>query len=371
MKIALLSTLIEESKFNELTTLNKAGNPSGQNFYLRLFSCLESFAEVTAFSLVPNEVVEAKDSRFHYFHHSKGRLSMLNDAKMIARTILDANKVNHFDIILYNSLSLTLAKAASIIVKKANLKVICIATDDPSNISFAPFYYPILCRHYNNNADGYICLTDGLDRLFNKKRKTSLIQMGIVEKPIETSSPVEKPYMYFGGALFEKDGVGDLIRAYLEVKPALDLYVAGHGPMKEELALKNEKGLHFLGQISKDEHLRYVQNAELVINPRRYNLLLDNVSVPSKVLEYIALSKTCLSSVSTPIKNIFGDNVNWLEGARPNESNIKQFFKDHIDDAGNLISVNKNKAHGMIQDKCGIEAVSKRLETYFNFLLDR
>ena len=370
MRIALLSNLIEPSLFETLNNQKKAGNPSGQNFYDRLYRSLEKIGDLTIYSLVPDTVKEeTQGQRFHYFYHDKGKLSLFKDAHNIAKTIIEDHESSPIDVLLYNSLSLTLAKAATIIAKKTNIKVICVATDDPTNISFTPFYYATLCRSFNKKANAYFCLTDGLNRIFNKSNKPFYIQMGIVEEAKETTSPQEKPYLYFGGALFEKDGVNDLIKAYIAAAPNADLYIAGHGPLAEEIASRNEKGLHFLGQISKDEHLRYISGAEVVFNPRRYRAALDDVSVPSKVLEYLSTSKACLSTLSTPIKKAYDEDMNWLETSEDNEQEIKKFLLDHMDENGNLIHLKANHAKQKIQKELGIDATASNLKKFFSDLL--
>ncbi len=365
MNIVLLSTAIEDKLFSSLNEQGKAPNPSGQNFYLRLFASLEKVGEVNAYSLVGyTDSLNSVDPRFHYLFPPKGKLARLGFANKIARLLLEENEKKKIDVIFYDSLNLTIAKAIKTISKSKKIKLIAVCTDDPHNISYAPKYYAPLCLRTNRYADGYFCLTEGLNRLFNLSKKPHYLQMGIVDNPVQTGSPLNKPYLYFGGALFEKDGVGDLVDAFLEVKPEMDLFIAGHGPMDQELAKKNEKSLHFLGQISKEEHLRYVSHAFAVINPRRYNASLDEVSVPSKVLEYIALCPRVVSTLSTPIKKAYGDDIIWLEGGTNNKDALKSFFERL-----SSLSPSTGMAQKRIIADLGIEATATHLKQFIERVL--
>ena len=350
MRFGLLSTYVDENAFASLCKQGKASNPSNQNFYGRFCHSLQNVGDVHLFSMSFENLKDNYPSKnFHYFSPSSSKLGRLADAKKIAKEVIAFHTKNPIDALFYDSLNLTLSKAASLITKTSDLKVIAVVTDSPKNISFAPWYYSTLCLRNNRNASGYFCLTKELNNLFNPKNKPSYIQMGIVDEVLDVKAVNQsKPYIYYGGALFEKDGVGDLLRAYQDISPNFDLIISGHGPMEEELRLKNVKSLHFLGQIPKKEHLSLVKNAGLVINPRRYNQSLDKVSVPSKVLEYITLAPSVLSSLSTSIHDMFQDDVNWLPTNGDNYENIKKFLLDHLDESGNLVHLKPNNAQSKI-----------------------
>ena len=207
MRIALLSTAIEERLFSSLNQQGKAPNPSGQNFYLRLFAVLKNMGDVHAYSLVGfADSLKGNDENFHYLYPPKGKLARMGYAKKIASEILASNEANHFDVLFYDSLNLTIAKAARLIAKTKRIKVIAVCTDDPSNISFAPKYYAGLCLRYNANADGYFCLTKGLNELFNYSNKPSYIRMGIVEKQKVASLFMRNPIYILGEPCLKRTG---------------------------------------------------------------------------------------------------------------------------------------------------------------------
>lgn len=366
MRLGLLSTYVDENAFAILCKQGKASNPSNQNFYGRFCRSLQNVGDVHLFSMSFETLKDnAPSKKFHYFLPSRSKLGRLADAKKIAKEVIAFHRKNPLDALFYDSLNLTLSKAASIIVKTSDLRVIAVVTDSPKNISFAPWYYSTLCLRNSRNASGYFCLTKELNVLFNPKKKPSYIQMGIVdEDDAQKEAKQNKPYIYYGGALFEKDGVGDLLRAYQDISPNFDIIISGHGPMEEELRQKNVKSLHFLGQISKEEHLALIKNAILVINPRRYNESLDVVSVPSKVLEYIALAPSVLSSLSTSIHDTFPDDINWLPTGGNNQENIKQFFLDHLDESGNFVHLKPNNAQSKIISILGVTQTGLALSDF-------
>ena len=164
--------------------------------------------------------------------------------------------------------------------------------------------------------------------------------------------------------MFEKDGITDLINAFLSVKPSVDLLIAGHGPLANELSSKNEKSLHFLGQVSKEDHLNYVAHAVAVINPRRYNPALDKVSVPSKVLEYIALAPIVVSSLSTPIKEAYGENILWLDPSKDNREAIEEFLRCLSES-----TPKSNHAQEQIVEDLGFEKTGANLSSFLGEII--
>lgn len=385
MRIFYLSTALEEGDFAILNekAIHKP-NPAGQNFHNRLISALSRFAPVESYSLIPNLEGWVKAKSFspspalhcHYLEGRKGRVSrFLSLPKDIASMIeKDSPDIGEGDVVCYDSLNLSLVKAANLLKKKKGCKTLAILTDDPHNISNTKRFYQKKILSYSSSCDGYFCLTEGLYKLFCKNNAPHLTKMGIVEEIEATKNPLGKPYLYYGGALFVKDGTKALLDAYRLAKPNIDLAIAGHGPYEEacRIAAKQNPRIHFLGQISKKEHYAYLSNATLLINPRVYRKSLDEVSVPSKVLEYLSSGRDILSTHSSPIAASYSSSLNWLDdkGGDPTLA-LAVWFKKHIGKNGELIDVAPNKASVQIEKDLGENAMGEALTSFCQSLVSK
>lgn len=362
MKVILLSMLLGENASKAYKEKGLFLNPAGQNFYSRFYASLKQRLDVKAFSPVHEE---AQDEGFTYI---KTPSKMFNKAKIIAEIVTSYIQKEGISAVFFDSLNVTLAKASSIIRKKTNIKTIGICTDDPRNISNTNFLYPSLCLGYGKKADAYYCLTQGLNDLFNVHHKPHLIRMGILENMEGVKKIMHSPYIYFGGALYERYGILDLIHAYEKSSPDYDLLISGHGPLNETVRNISNPRIHFLGLLSKQEHLSYVKGASIVINPRRFDTHLDPYSVPSKVLENIALSKYVVTTLSSPIKEKYPANLNWIAPNKDNEQALIDFFNEHLNSERHFVNLVENTEMASIQKDLGIESTSFAIVDLLNQL---
>ena len=351
MTIALLSSLLGPNATKAIKEKGIRRNPASQNFYGRLSKALSTQYEVLHISSSP---VAADDDGFIY-----------NLEEAAAKIREKAVKT-----LLFDSLSVKLTRLALSLRKQTGVKIIAVCTDNPSNISDVPFYYPLACKFFARNADGYFCLTKGLNELFNPKGKPVYYQLGILDDESINPHHSDRPYLYFGGALYERYGVLDLIEVYEELHPNFDLIISGHGPLETYLKEKSSKSLQFLGEISKEEHLSYIAGAIASINPRRFDPKLDPYSVPSKVLEYLAFSNAIISTKSTPLmdeKN-YEMFINWVEG-EDNKAALRSFFKQHLDEHGNLTNVRLSHAFTLVRNNLGCLKTGKAIFEFINTYL--
>ena len=371
MKILYLTSSIASADFALLE--EKASvkpNPAGQNFHQRLIHALAKFAEVHVFSLIPNREMILEENAFEedgihytYINPVNGKIQqVLFGTSNIAKR-LDGE----FDVVIYGSLSLTLASASKTVAKKANAVRVAVCTDSPFNITGANSFYQKQVLSLSSKAEGYFCLTHGLDSLFNKNGKPCLIKPGIAERIEVLANPHPRPYFYYGGALFIKDGTEALINAYEGSNADYDLVIAGHGNYEEEVkrASMSDPRIRFLGQISKKENAAYEANADLLINPRLYRKELDEVSIPSKLLEYLALGRRIVSAKSSDLQTIFEDEINWLEDG----SELSAFLNAHLDESGKLYGIKENTGKEKVLDLLGFEAIGRDFTEFLQKLV--
>jgi hypothetical protein len=380
MNVIYLTTAMRDDDFRLLVHLaNKKPNPAGQNFHNKIIRAISLKDNIQVYSIVPSfeHIVyegnfEGKSViDFFYFEAPKNRFKRyFSLAKTIAKTIeerFDYTQQSN-TIIVYDSLNIYLAKSAAILSHKLGVKRIAILTDNPNNISGVTHAYVKKVIKLSHNADGFFSLSNSLIDLFNPHQRNFAITEGVVE-PNPRSFPLyNKPYIYFGGALYIKYGVPALIAAYQMEKPDYDLLIAGHGPYEAEVraaAFMNPR-IVYLGQVGRAENYNYERHSSLNINPRRFNEDLDKNSIPSKMLEYLAAGQPILSTKQTRLMTLFPNDVNWIETG-DNMIGIKRFFHDHLDARKKFINLKPNTSESNVLTKYGMEATSRA----FHSLLSR
>lgn len=349
-------------------------NPAGQNYHGKLIRSLVQKDDVSVYSLPPAVFGITKTKKFPspegvsytYLGTSQNRyLRALFAPKALSKLIVKEHKGRGNTIVLYDSLNLTLGKVAKAVAKKLNAKRIAILTDGIHNITGVSPSYQNRIMRLVSSSNASIALTRGLVDTYRLTNKPSYVQPILVEEEEITPKKLKRPYIYYGGALFEKDGTKDLLEAYLSTEPNLDLVISGHGQMELEVAkaAKEHKRITYLGQISKGEHYSYIAGASICINPRRYNKALDDNAVPSKVMEYLTYGKAVASTLSTPIKDKYPKDITWIEG------DLTDFFKAHLDEQGKLIRLKKNTASNKDLTEFGIKKTGQNLHRFLASLI--
>lgn len=348
MKLAYLAFVLDQGTFDRVGIRQKL-NPAGQNFHLKLAKAISTKHQVEVFAFFGNreETIQVSESlSFHYLPRGGKRqqFALLKD------------NLKGFDAILFDALS-PIAAFASI---KSDAPCLAIATDAPFNISHVNFLYKKAALYLGGKADAYLPLTEGLNRIFNKKDKPAFIFPGIIEDEDIEPMEWERPYLYFDGALFERYGVGELVRAYKKFKPAYDLIIAGHGDMDEQL--QKEEGITYLGQIGKRENYRYVKGSALSINPRPFEENLDPYCVPSKLLEYFVFAKHVATTISTPLAEYCFASATILQPKMNDPTGIYNFFQTHIGEDGKLKNLKENNAKEALIEKYSPEKIAQGVD---------
>ena len=384
MKIVYLSNHVGQLDFDLIVKNAKVKpNPAGQNFHGKLIDAFASQFEVTCFSLVPTSEdcfkkkvgIKGNGIPHYYFYPPKRKIlptALTLPGKIIkSATSLFPHIQGDEVLIVYDTLNVALSRTAKKLSRKWQCKRLAICTDDPFNISGVGETYMSSVLSLSKDADGYFCLTKGLEEIFNARNNPYMIHMGIVEETKDLSVPEKEPYIYYGGALFHKDGTDALLGAYQKAKPNCKLIISGHGPSEGKVkeAAKENPNIVFLGQISKQENYAYEAGATLCINPRLYRGYLDKCSVPSKVIEYLSLCSCVASTLSTPIKNIYPEAINWIDSdPEKAEELLISFFLSHMDEKGNLSGLKENPVKERILIDYGVINTGKKLAEFISSL---
>lgn len=219
-------------------------------------------------------------------------------------------------IVIFDTMNYTLSSTAIKFCKKYGKCKVGVLTDNPLNITNMRKFVAKKLISNMQKCDKYITLTNGLLKLAKGENKPHFLVEGIFEDVECGQIKKHRPYFFFGGALSTKWGVKDLILAYLIVDPPYDLIIAGHGKgskfVKKSASL-NPK-IKYVGYLTKGEILKYEQRAILNINPRPYNHLINEDSIPSKVIEYAGSGAPVLSTYHEKLHSVYKTSILWCKG---------------------------------------------------------
>lgn len=330
MNIILFTSAMIESEFASFQ--NEAivkPNPSNQNFYARLIKALSVNNRVIVVSHRPfvegmtnEKVLPFKEDSFRetkYFYtkvkYSK-RYKLFEEEKEIIKTARKAAELfrNNNYVVVVDTLRVNLLKAAIKFAKERKVKIVGMLTDNPANLSNVKKSY---IKAINKNVlklDGYLSLSNGLLVAMKVDEKPNYVFEGLVDEEIATRKAPIGNYYFFGGALYERYGVKNLIHAFVDSSLKERLVIAGMGPLRQYIFDNMEKNprILYISQLPKEEIYGYEQNSIANINPRPYYAKLDRESVPSKMIEYLASGVPTISTMHTKLYELFKDEVFWI-----------------------------------------------------------
>lgn len=385
MDIIFLTSSMADSDFISYASKAKIKpNPSNQNFYNKLIKCLSLNNKVFAVSLRPfckgmfNED-ELKESRgvegTVSYYYTKESLSKVYKAtklhKDIASTIESIAREENLNsfVILVDTLRYGLVKAANLIKQNYDCKVIGVVTDNPNNLSNVKKSFVKSVLKASSNLDGYICLTERLNKIFNEMERPHYLLEGIVEDIEKERKLPIGDYIFFGGALYERYGVKNLINAFHKIDNKVNFVIAGSGELQKyinEMALKDKRIL-YLSQVDKKMVYNLEQNALLNVNPRPYSITLDNESVPSKLIEYIASGAPTMSTIHTTLRSLFPDDVIWLDDST--ENGIMEALRVYLDKKDHNENIKRAaSARLRVYELYGFNTQSKSLSTFIEMV---
>lgn len=327
MLIFYFTTSLENNDFNNLQEKWKISlNTSNQCFHNKMIKALAVTNEVHVISLRPynknlvngysTSGFETKKGNitYHYLTISTSKFDVFSYKKEAIK-IIDKYK-NHQSVFITDTINLKCLLLAKGLAKKFKIPLIGICTDLPSNITGAGKLYVKFIENKAKKLDGYISLTDKLNKFFNKNDKNHLIINGIVDNEINTdiSNTNYGKYFFYGGTLLEKFGVYNLIDAFNQLNDSnYNLVLCGHHYNETALkkAFNNNSNIYFLGVLPSKKVIELEKNAFANINPRPTNNELDELSIPSKTLEYLNSGKITISNKNKLLYEIFANDIIW------------------------------------------------------------
>ena len=354
-RIIYLTTAQSQDDFaSNLSFWKAAPNTSNQNFHNKVIRALALTNQVDVISVRPinknfeksvlNKETKIKDNIT--WHYVKVKQSKIHKLLFLNNSIKNTIKVNNQDIILVDTLNLTLLKCAKTISKQNNAKIIGICTDSPQNISFISKNYKKKLIDLGRSLEGYVCLTEKINSLYNIHKKPYQIIDGINEEISDYGKPLEQgKYIYFGGSLMHEYGVFNLIKAFEELNlNDINLVICGHHePADFKETIKNKTNIHYLGVKSYNEVANLEHYSLMAINPRPINLSIDEYSIPSKTLEFM-MNGALTVCVTNNLLSHYSNCLIWSKTG--NKQDLKEAILKALDSAVNreqMINLAKEK----------------------------
>ena len=372
MRIFYLTTAQDSDSFkNNLSKWKVSPNLSNQNFHNKLIRSIALTHDVEAISIRPinsnfSEKIMQKASKienkvkWNYIKVSSNRIDKL---LFINKRIDELSRsITSDDVLFVDTLNLTLLKQAKRIVKKRKCKLISICTDNPFNISFISDSYKENLLSLGKEANSFVALTQKINELYNPDNKPSIIIDGVTESndfgPFDFK--IDKPYIFFGGSLMRKYGVYNLIEAFNNLKNIdIELIICGH---HEEADLKDnikDKNIKYLGALSYEEVNYLEKHALCAVNPRPIDPVIDEYSIPSKTLEYLANGVLTITVKNDLLMERYGKAILWSNSGEVKdlEAALKQALNMSEKEKEQLIS----NALSSIQRYASLESVNAEI----------
>lgn len=372
-KIIYFTNAVNQSLFKDyLKNWKVSPNLSNQNFHNKLIKAISLYNKVNVISIRPinkNFAYSKLGQLVEDEYNISWRYPKVTINKFSKLLLLDkrVNKVlpqiDKGDVIIVDTLNLSLLSEAIKVSKKNHIKVFGICTDNPYNISFTSNYYKNKLIKLGQSLDGYIVLTEALNKLYNINKKPFIQIDGVSEKyELDNKPLMSDKYIYFGGSLMKEYGVYSLIEAYKELNlKDIKLVLCGHHVNLEELnkATNNNKNISYLGPVNYEDNLNLIKNSLFSINPRPINPKIDDYSIPSKTLECIALDTLNITVENKLLKEHYEDCIIWTK------SSSKEDLKEAISKALFLSTKEKEaiikKAKEKVMDRTSLEVIGKKI----------
>ena len=342
MNIIYITTAQETSDFDKFAELWKHPiNPSNQVFHNKLIRALSITNHVDVISLRPfskeltgvKKLLKVKKltSQITWNYLKVINNKPLRYFSYLMNSLLIVRKCPKDSLIITDTINPSCVTLANNISKRYKMPIIGVCTDSPSNITGTTRKYTKSILKVAKDLSGYICLTTGLNDLFNEQNRPCLVIEGLVEdnRPDKIENKYGK-YILMAGALSEKYGLYNLIEAFnkYNFNNRLNLVICGHHGDDGKIAtsINGNDNIFYLGQLSNKEVMQLEASAYANINPRPFNEDLDRYSIPSKVLEYLNSGVPTISVKNTKLYKIFSEDIIWAKSNSP-EDLIEAFDK--------------------------------------------
>ena len=304
MNILFLGTFLPKEFEEKFNTLSAAGN----QFQCNMFRAMQSENSVKAMTYITapgvelgeKELLDIKKQGIEVYLPKVDKVkAFINFRTRLKEMIEWADCVVTYNVV-YAWFGL------NELVKKRNAQSILILADYTpvsEEHNLLKKVYSLLSKREFGLFDKVVLLSEG-GRKYLKKGQESTVLNGCIDwdlfKDIEATTSEDKYNIVYTGFIGRVTGVDILLDAFKQIdNPNVRLIICGQGNELDDLIqayAKNDQRIVYKGYISKAEYISVLNEANLLVNPRNMNLLQNQNNFPSKVLEYIAAGRPCLST---------------------------------------------------------------------------
>lgn len=181
-----------------------------------------------------------------------------------------------------------------------DLKLIQIVPDLPEFMNSKPSRLQSMSYRkssdYYSAIDGWILLSKYMADKLNITEKPWRVIEGIynpMDTPINYIEKEKKSVfrIFYGGTLARRYGIMNLVNAVVNSSnKKIELVLCGYGDTSNEITILSQKDsrIKLLGSIPRQEVLKYIRTADLLVNPRTNEGEFTKYSFPSKTMEYLS-----------------------------------------------------------------------------------
>lgn len=184
------------------------------------------------------------------------------------------------------------------------IPIFTIVTDLP-NMMYRNSIMRKIANNLFNMFDGFILLTEQMNKKVNAKNKPYIVAEGHVDSRINSISfddkyeKAGKKVIIYAGAVEKLYGIKELVEGFILAKlPNCELWIFGDGDFCEELReiANNSKSIKYMGICDNQEVVECEQKASLLVNPRPTKPEYTKYSFPSKNMEYMVSGTPVLTT---------------------------------------------------------------------------
>ena len=370
-KVIYFTNAVSQTSFIDyLKRWKVSPNLSNQNFHNKVIKAISKFDKAEVISIRPinknfdvSSLPRLVEDEYNItWRYPKVSTSKVGKVLFLNKRIKQVSPLtNKDDVVLVDTLNLSLLKSAIKFAKKHSLKIYGVCTDNPNNISFITDSYKNKLMKLGQSLDGYISLTKAITELYNVHNKPFIQIDGVSEDIDEIGKPLIKDkYIYFGGSLMEEYGAYSLIEAYKELNlKDIKLVLCGHHVFIDQLnaAIKDNKNIIYLGPVNYEDNLNLIKHSLFSVNPRPINPKIDEYSIPSKTLECLSLEVINITVDNKLLKENYKDVIIWSKTS--SKDDLKKAIKEALDlskeEKEKLIKLGKEK----VMERTSLEVVGK------------
>ena len=194
--------------------------------------------------------------------------------------------------IICDAIALSPCVISKLLGKRYNIPVIGIITDLPGMLGAGNKATQKTVLRMQN-FDGYILLTEQMNKIVNPNHKPHIIMEGLCSSHLpELYQGEKRKVILYSGSLWKNDaGIEYLVQGFIKAKLSeYELHLYGTGelvPWIEEIS-KEYPNVKYMGCVTNSEMVKIQSEAMLLVNPRPSKEEFCKYSFPSKTIEYMA-----------------------------------------------------------------------------------